>query len=122
MAKAVAAYKLKTQLGQILRALGENERFVILRRNRPLGVLLSLQGYVKEHPDRYEDVEDFMDILLEESDPAFSEKFKARAGDCARSLSQSRPAQACLGNVAQAPTLASVATTSWMASITSSTS
>lgn len=71
MAKAVTANKLKTQMGQILRALGENERFVILRRNRPVGVLLSVQQYVKDHPEEYEDIEDFIDTLVEESDPEF---------------------------------------------------
>ena len=71
MAKAVTAYTLKTQLGRILRELRDNERFVILRRNLPVGVLVSIQDYVEEHPDQYEGVEDFMDTLLEESDAKF---------------------------------------------------
>ena len=79
MAKAVTASKLKTQMGKILRALGENERFVILRRNRPVGVLLSIQEYVKEHPDQYEDVEDFIDTLLEESDAEFQGSLRRAA-------------------------------------------
>ncbi len=84
MAKAVTAYQLKTQMGWILRALGEDERFVILRRNRPVGVLVSIQEYVKEHPDQYKDVEDFMDTLLEESDPEFQRSLKTAARDVRR--------------------------------------
>jgi PHD/YefM family antitoxin component YafN of YafNO toxin-antitoxin module len=84
MAKAVAAYKLRTQMGQILRALGENERFVILRRNRPVGVLLSIHEYIREHPDQYKDVEDFIDTLLEESDPEFQRSLKRGAQEIRR--------------------------------------
>ena len=76
MAKAVTAYTLKTQLGRILKELGENQRFVVLRRNLPVGVLISIQDYVKEDPDQYEDVEDFMDTLLEESDPELQRSLK----------------------------------------------
>ncbi len=71
MAKAMTANRLKTHMGQVLRALGENERFVILRRNRPVGILVSLQEHIKEHGDQYEDVQDFIDTLLEESDSEF---------------------------------------------------
>jgi PHD/YefM family antitoxin component YafN of YafNO toxin-antitoxin module len=84
MTKAVTAYRLKTQLGRILRELRENERFVVLRRNLPVGVLVSIQEYVKEHPDQYEDVEDFMDTLLEESDPQFQRSLKTAAGEIKR--------------------------------------
>jgi prevent-host-death family protein len=79
MAKAVTANILKTQMGRVLRAVGEGERFVILRRNRPVGVLLSVQQYVKDHPDQHEDVEDFIDTLLEESDPEFQKSLKSGA-------------------------------------------
>jgi prevent-host-death family protein len=79
MAKAVTANTLKAHMGRILRAVGENERFVILRRNRPVGVLLSVQQYVKDHPDQYEDVEDFIDTLLEESDREFQKSLKRGA-------------------------------------------
>ena len=71
MAKAVTAYTRKTQLGRILRDLRDNERFVVLRRNRPVGVLVGIEDYVREHPDQYEDVEDVIDTLLEEGDPEF---------------------------------------------------
>ncbi len=81
MPKAVTAYTLKTQLGRILRELRGNERFVILRRNLPVGVLVSIQDYVKEHPDQYEDVEDLMDTLLEETDPEFQRSLKRGARD-----------------------------------------
>jgi PHD/YefM family antitoxin component YafN of YafNO toxin-antitoxin module len=84
MPKAVTANKLKTQMGRILRALGDNERFVILRRNRPVGVLLSVHQYVKDHPDQYEDVEDFIDTLLEESDPEFQRSLKRGAREARR--------------------------------------
>lgn len=84
MPKAVAAYTLKTQLGRILRELRENERFVVLRRNLPVGVLVSIEDYVKEHPDQYEDVEDFMDTLLEEEDPEFQRSLKEGARETKR--------------------------------------
>jgi hypothetical protein len=76
MAKAVTAYTLKTQLGRILRELRENERFVVLRRNLPVGILLSIHDYVKEHPDQFEDVQDFVDTLLEEGEPEFQKSLK----------------------------------------------
>ena len=47
MTKAITAYTLKTPLGRVLRALRGNERFVVLRRNIPVGVLLSVQ---LDHP------------------------------------------------------------------------
>lgn len=84
MVKAVTANSLKTHLGQILRALGENERFVIFRRNRPVGVLTSLHQHVKEHPDQYEDLEDFIDTLLEESDPEFQRSLRRGAREIRR--------------------------------------
>jgi prevent-host-death family protein len=84
MAKAVTAYTLKTQLGRILRQLRDNERFVVLRRNLPVGVLLSIEDYVKEHPDQYEDVEDFMDTLLEETDPEFQRSLRKGAREIKR--------------------------------------
>lgn len=79
MAKAITAYTLKTQLGRILRALQDKERFVVLRRNIPVGILLSVQDFVEQHPDQYEDVEDFLDTLLEESDAEFQRSLKQGA-------------------------------------------
>lgn len=79
MARVVTAYTLKTQLGRILRELRQNERFVILRRNLPVGVFLSVQDYVKEHPDQYEDVADFLDTLMEEADPQFQRSIQRAA-------------------------------------------
>ena len=79
MTKAITAYTLKTQLGRILRDLRDNERFVVLRRNIPVGVLLSVQDFVEQHPDQYEDVEDFLDTLLEESEPEFQPSLKQGA-------------------------------------------
>ena len=84
MTKALTAYTLKTQLGRVLQALRDNERFVILRRNLPVGVLISIQDYVKEHPDQYEDVEDFIDTLLEESDAEFQRSLKKGAREIKR--------------------------------------
>lgn len=79
MTKAVTAYTLKTQFGRILRDLGENERIVILRRNRPVGVLLSVQEFIQQHADQYEDVADFLDTLLEESDTRFQRSLRREA-------------------------------------------
>lgn len=79
MVKAVTAYTLKTHLGGILRALKQNERFVVLRRNLPVGILMSLEDYVKEHADKYEDVEDLIDTMLEESDTEFQRSLERGA-------------------------------------------
>ncbi|OFW24930.1 MAG: hypothetical protein A3H27_03450 [Acidobacteria bacterium RIFCSPLOWO2_02_FULL_59_13] len=84
MTKAITAYTLKTQLGRILRDLRDKERFVVLRRNIPVGVLLSVQDFVEQHPDQYEDVEDFLDTLLEESDPEFQRSLKRGAREIKR--------------------------------------
>ena len=84
MTKAITAYTLKTQLGRILRELRDNERFVVLRRNIPVGVLLSVQDFVEQQPDQYEDVEDFLDTLLEESDPEFQRSLKRGAREIKR--------------------------------------
>jgi len=84
MASAVTAYTLKTQLGRILRDLRENERFVAVRRNLPVGILMSIQDYVKEHADQYEDVKDFVDTLLEENDPEFQRSLKKGAREIKR--------------------------------------
>ena len=84
MAKAITASTLKTQFGRILRELRENERFVVLRRNLPVGVLLSVRDHVREHPDQYEDLEDFMDTLLEEADPEFQRSLRRGAREIKR--------------------------------------
>lgn len=84
MAKAVTAYTLKTQLGRILRELKGNERFLVLRRNLPVGILMSVEDYVREHPDQYEDVEDFIDTLLEEGDPEFQRSLQESAREIKR--------------------------------------
>ena len=76
MTKAVTASVLKTRMGRVLRELRENQRFVVLRRNLPVGILLSVQDYIQEHPDRYEDTEDFLDTFLEEADPEFQRSLK----------------------------------------------
>ncbi len=84
MAKAVTAHMLKTRLGGILRELRQNERFVIFRRNLPVAVLLNIRDYAKEHQDEYEDVEDFLDTMLEEADPEFQRTLKRRAQEVRR--------------------------------------
>lgn len=86
MTKAITAYTLKTQLGSILRDLRENKQFVVLRRNIPVGVLLSVQDFVQQHPDRYEDVEDFIDTLLEEADPEFQRSLKQGSRETKKGL------------------------------------
>ena len=84
MTRAVTAYTLRTQFGRILRDLKENERFVVLRRNLPVGVFLSIEDYVKDHPDQYEDVADFMDTMLEQADPEFHGSLKRGAREVKR--------------------------------------
>ena len=84
MPKAVTAYTLKTQLGRILRELSANERFLVLRRNLPVGILMSIEDYVGEHPDEYQDVQDFIDTMLEEQDPEFQKSLKDSMRDVKR--------------------------------------
>lgn len=84
MPKVVTAHNLKTGMGSILRQLRDSERFVILRRNSPVGILLSIQDYVKEHPDEYYDVQDFMDTLMEQMDPDFQASLRRSARDIKR--------------------------------------
>lgn len=84
MAKAVTAYTLKSQLGRILREVRANERFLVLRRNRPVGVFMGIEDYVREHPDQYEDVEDFIDTFLEEGDPEFQRSLRKGAEEIGR--------------------------------------
>lgn len=93
MARSVTAHGLKLQLGRILKEVREHrEPFVIFRRNMPVAVLLSLQEYVKAHADEYEDVEDFLDTLVEESDTEFQQSLRraARAVRRGRYLSPTR--------------------------------
>lgn len=40
---------------------------------------MSVENYVREHPDQYEDAEDFIDTLLEEGDPEFQRSLKQSA-------------------------------------------
>ncbi len=70
-ARAIAATALKTSTGEVLRALRERQSFLVFRRNRPVGILQSLEAYVAEHSDEYEDVEDYLETWLEEHDPEF---------------------------------------------------
>ena len=84
MTRAVTAYTLRTQFGRILRDLREKERFVVLRRNLPVGVFLSIEEYVKDHADQYEDVADFMDTMLEQGDPEFQRSLKRGAREVKR--------------------------------------
>ncbi|MDA2913306.1 type II toxin-antitoxin system Phd/YefM family antitoxin [Acidobacteriia bacterium AH_259_A11_L15] len=82
---AITADNLKRQLGRILRELREgDEEFVVFRRNVPVGVLMNLEEYVKAHADEYEDVRDFLDTLVEESDPEFQISLRRAAGEIRR--------------------------------------
>ena len=37
---------------------------------------MSIPDFVQQHPDQYVDVEDFLDTLLEETDPEFQRSLK----------------------------------------------
>lgn len=82
--KAITAVALGNRTGQILRELENRALFVILRRNRPIGILQSLADYVSEHQDEYEDVQDFIDTWLEETDPEFQRSLREGATDYKR--------------------------------------
>ena len=49
-----------------------------------VGVLVSVEDYVKENPDRYEDIEDFVDTFMEQSDPKFQASLRRAARDVKR--------------------------------------
>ena len=93
MPKAITTHTINTQLDRILRELFEGERFVILHRNLPVAVLVSIRDYAKEHRDEYESVEDFMDTLLEEGDPEFQRSLKRGTKEIkqGRSLGHTEP-------------------------------
>ncbi len=74
--KALTAAALKNHTGDVLRALGEQQAFLLFRRNKPLGILLSLEQYVKDHPDEYEDVQDYLDTWMEQHDAEFQRSLR----------------------------------------------
>lgn len=74
--KAITANRFKTRLGSIIKDIKEHRRYVVLRRNAPVGIFLSLEDYVKEHSDEYENVQDFIDTWLEQEDPKFQGSLK----------------------------------------------
>jgi prevent-host-death family protein len=84
MLKVVTTHTLKAHFSRILRELRENDRFVILRRNLPVGVLVSIWDYVREHRDQFDDVQDFIDTVLEESDPEFQRSLKRASRETKR--------------------------------------
>ena len=78
-ATAIAASALKTRTGILLRALSQRHSFLVLRRNRPVAILQSLESYVAQHPDEYYDVDDYLETWMEEHDPEFKRSLgKAR--------------------------------------------
>ena len=76
MTRAITAAQLKARLGRVLKSVQDKERFLILRRNTPIGVLMSIHEYVKNRPDEYEDVQDFLDTFMEENDPEFQRSLR----------------------------------------------
>lgn len=101
--KAITAYAFGRELGRILKELRQNERFVVLCHNRPVGIFLGIEDYVREHPDEYEDVEDFLNTLLEEGDREFQHSLRRGAGEVKRGLYLSR-GEAFLDELEHKPT------------------
>ncbi len=69
--RALTAAALKNHTGDVLRGLREQQTFLLFRRNKPLGIIQSLEQYVKDHADEYEDVQDYLDTWMEQRDAEF---------------------------------------------------
>ena len=83
---AIAASALKTRTGTLLRALSQRNSFLVLRRNRPVAILQSLESYVAEHPDEYYDVDDYLETWMEEHDPEFKRSLDQAREDYRKGL------------------------------------
>ncbi len=59
-----------------MRALREHQTFLLFRRNQPLAILQSLEQYVKDHPQEYEDVQDYLDTWMEQHDREFQRSLR----------------------------------------------
>ncbi len=70
-ARALTAATLKNRTGEVLRALRDHRSFLLFRRNKPLGIIQSLEQVVKERADEYEDAQDYRDTWIEQHDPEF---------------------------------------------------
>ena len=81
--KAITAAALANKTGGVLRQLADGP-IIVLRRNKPIGILQSLADYVADHQDEYEDVQDFIDTWIEETDPDFRRSLKQGAEDYKR--------------------------------------
>ncbi len=74
--KALTAAALKNHTGDVLRALQKQQTFLLFRRNKPLAIIQSLEQYVKDHSDEYEDVQDYLDTWMEQHDPEFQRSLR----------------------------------------------
>ncbi len=67
--KKITALQARQKLGELLnRAKLQGERFLIQRDGKPMAIMMSVSDY--------EDMEDLIDTLLEESDPKFQEELE----------------------------------------------
>ena len=82
-ARVVPAHYFRTQLGSILEALQEHRRYVITKSGMPRAIVLSLDDYISEHPD-YDDLEDFIDTLMEQKDRDFQESLRRSREEIAK--------------------------------------
>ena len=75
MTKVIPAHRFRTQLGTILEALKGHQRYIVTKSGTPTAILLSLEDYIHESDD-YEDLEDFLDTLMEQNDPEFQKSLR----------------------------------------------
>lgn len=73
--ETIPAHMFRTHLGAVLEQVRNNRRFLLTRRGVPVGVLVSIEDYVKGNPE-FEDVADFLDTLVEESDSEFQKSLR----------------------------------------------
>ncbi len=73
--ETIPAAMFRTHLGAVLEEIRNNRRFLLTRRGVPVAVLVSMEDYVQGNPE-FEDVADFLDTLIEESDSEFQRSLK----------------------------------------------
>lgn len=73
--ETIPAHIFRIHLGAVLEEVENNRRFLLTRRGVPVGVLLSIEDYVKGNPE-FEDVADFLDTLVEEGDSQFQKTLR----------------------------------------------
>lgn len=75
VAEVVPTHIFRAHLGSILEGIKHNKRFILTKRGSPVAILLGLEDYIRESSE-FEDMEDFLDTVLEESDSEFQKSLR----------------------------------------------